>query len=118
VVVLELAVNSKGDVIPPDEEPDDITPDKLFTYEKARLVKPKLVPYIAAQFPANLLSKYRLFKVGDGKNFTTKARKRRDTTEQYYNGPLYPNTFYTMFQRAAINKVCLQRREKGPILHS
>lgn len=105
MIVLELETNSNGNVIIPDENPDDYPPEKMFTYVGAKQQKPDLVPYIAAQFPASDFTKYRLFKVGDGNNFSIGARKRRDTTDQYFNGPLDPSTFYTMFQRAAINKV-------------
>lgn len=97
----------------PDSKPDDYTPNQLSTYKQAKLEKPKLVPYVAAQFPAEEFSKYQLFKIGDGRNFSVRARKRRSTKEQYYNGPLEPSTFYTMFQRAAVNKVRLYCRLKG-----
>ncbi|KAK3736163.1 hypothetical protein QZH41_015550 [Actinostola sp. cb2023] len=104
VVVLELDTTNDGAPIEPENGPDDYTPADLVTYVEAKLRKPKLVPYIAAQFSANEFSKYRVFKVGDAKNFSVSARKRRDATGQYYNGPLEPNTFYVMFQRAAVSK--------------
>jgi hypothetical protein len=105
VIVLEVATDVNGNAIKPKKNPDDYKPSDLLTYKEADQRKPDKVPYIATQFSAKEFEKYRIFKVGDGKNYSVGARKRRDISGQYYNGPLEPETYYSMFQRASVSKV-------------
>lgn len=106
--------------MPADNEPKDYGEEDLYTYEEAREMKPKLVPYVAVEFPADKFDSFKNFKVGDGKRYyripddivSKKKRKRRrrrreidDSIDEFYNGPLEENTFYAVFQRAYVNKV-------------
>ena len=58
-------------------------------------------PYIAGEFRASEFLQYQHFTVGDSKIYpalltlNTKARPAK----KYFNGPLTPNTRYTVFQR-------------------
>ena len=117
----ELATNNNDQPVPPDYDPTNYRERDLHTYEEARKMKPKLVPYVAAEFPADKFDFFKDFEVGDGKRYTSvsnsilskKRRKRRgrreigESTSEFYNGPLEENTFYAVFQRAYVDKVSL-----------
>lgn len=108
VIVRELPTDNRDNPVPETQEPDHYKPDKLRTYEEARAAKPKLEPYVAAQFPASKFHKYSAFIVGNGGTTRASAkRQRRDVGNEtlYYNGPLEPSTYYTVFQRAYVTKV-------------
>jgi hypothetical protein len=59
------------------------------------------VPYITAEFQASDFEKYQDFTVGDSAVFSALSmfNTTRDQVEKYFNGPLTPNTRYTVFQR-------------------
>lgn len=120
MIVREFATNNRDRPVPADNEPKDYGEEDLYTYEEAREMKPKLVPYVAVEFPADKFDSFKNFKVGDGKRYyripddiiSKKKRKRRrrrreidDSIDEFYNGPLEENTFYAVFQRAYVNKV-------------
>ena len=102
-------------------DPDKYKEEDLYTYEEARKMKPQLVPYVAAEFPAKEFDLYKNFDVGDRQRYSKvsddvhskKRRKRRrrreidDSTTEFYNGPLEESTFYAVFQRAYVNKVSM-----------
>ena len=111
VIVRELAKDNKGNPVPP-YDPDSYKTEDLYTYDEARRMKPKLVPYIAFQFSASDFDRFKRFTVGDGKgSFDTelksflRRRRRSNGGSVYYNGPLEEQTLYTVFQRAYVNKV-------------
>ncbi|XP_031573109.1 receptor-type tyrosine-protein phosphatase delta-like [Actinia tenebrosa] len=104
VIVLEIATDEEGNPVQQDKNPDEYKPSDLLTYQEARKRKPDLVPYITAEFSAEDFHSYRIFRVGDAKNYSTTARRRRDTDGHYYNGPLEPGTYYSVFQRAAVTR--------------
>ena len=66
------------------------------------------VPYIAAQFPASDFSKYSNFVLGDGKVYPISSEnlKTHVGMKKYFNGPLSPNTRYTMVQKFYSKGVC------------
>ena len=82
--------------------PDSYDNNVLVTYDKARkLSNPK--PYIAAVVTSK---NENMFILGDGRNTSdSTSRRRRSTSNDYYNGPLEPGTSYRIFQRFFINKV-------------
>ena len=110
MIVIELATDNRNEPVPA-QDPDNYKAEDLYTYDQARKKKPKLVPYIAAQFSASDFDNYKFFVVGDGKrtsaviNDVSSRRRRRRSTTEFYNGPLQENTFYAVFQRAYVNKV-------------
>ena len=78
--------------------------NELVTYAEAKQSN-DLKPYIAAI----LTSKdENIFILGeDGNTSNPTSRRRRSTSSDYYNGPLEPDTSYSIFQRIFINnKVC------------
>ncbi|XP_067022800.1 receptor-type tyrosine-protein phosphatase delta-like isoform X6 [Acropora muricata] len=109
VIVRELATDNKNKPVPL-EEPDSFKPKDLYTYDEARRRKPKLVPYIAAQFPAGEFDLYENFVVGAGSKGSSEAKRRRrrrrveGDSQEYYNGPLEENTYYAVFQRAYVSE--------------
>lgn len=110
VIVRELATDNKNKPVPL-EEPDSFKPKDLYTYDEARRRKPKLVPYIAAQFPAREFDLYENFVVGAGSKGSSEAKRRRrrrrveGDSQEYYNGPLEEKTYYAVFQRAYVSEV-------------
>ena len=82
--------------------PDSYDNNDLVTYDEARkLSNPK--PYIAAVVTSK---NENMFILGDGTNTSdSTSRRRRSTSNDYYNGPLEPGTSYRVFQRIFINKV-------------
>ena len=75
--------------------------NELVTYDEGRKSSnPK--PYIAAVVTSK---NENMFILGDGGN-TSKptSRRRRSTSSDYYNGPLEPDTSYSIFQRIFINE--------------
>ncbi|XP_044179417.1 receptor-type tyrosine-protein phosphatase S-like isoform X10 [Acropora millepora] len=109
VIVRELATDNRNKPVPL-EEPDSVKPKDLYTYDEARRRKPKLVPYIAAQFPAREFDLYENFVVGAGSKGSSEAKRRRrrrrveGDSQEYYNGPLEENTYYAVFQRAYVSE--------------
>ena len=78
--------------------------NEFVTYAEAKQSN-DLKPYIAAI----LTSKDgNIFILGeDGNKSNPTSRRRRSTSSDYYNGPLEPDTSYSIFQRIFINnKVC------------
>ena len=76
--------------------------NELVTYVEARR-SPDLKPYIAAVFTPDGVNEI-VFVLGDGKNTSDAAsRRRRSTARNYYNGPLEPGTRYSIFQRIVLN---------------
>ena len=85
-----------------DQSSNTYENNDLVTYDEARRsVNPR--PYIAAVVTSK---NENMFILGDGRN-TSKptSRKRRSTSSDYYNGPLEPDTSYSIFQRIFNNKV-------------
>ena len=87
------------------EEPtssDTYENNELMMYVEARKsTNPK--PYIAAVITSSSVDG-NMFVLGDGRNTRVpKARKRRSTASDYFNGPLEPGTSYSIFQRIIIN---------------
>ena len=82
--------------------PDSYENNDLVTYNEARkLSTPK--PYIAAVVTSKNEA---TFTLGDGRNTSNPtSRRRRSTSSDYYNGPLEPETNYSIFQRIFINEV-------------
>ena len=110
VVVKELPKDSRGDPVPDSKNPQNYKPHELFTYDQAQKKKPQLVPYVAAQFSAEKFDEHKTFTVGNGlKTRASAARRRRGVGNDtfYDNGPLEPSTYYTVFQRAYVKKVCM-----------
>ncbi len=81
---------------------DSYENNELMTYvEAGRSTRPK--PYIAAVITSRDVDG-NMFVLGDGRNTSDpKARIRRSTTSDYFNGPLEPGTSYSIFQRIIIN---------------
>ena len=116
MIVRELATDNKDQPVLA-QDPERYKVEDLYTYEEARKMKPRLVPYIAAEFHAKDFSRYQSFVVGDGsrsskvsQDILSRRRKREENTIEYYNGPLEENTFYAVFQRAYVNKVGVEYR--------
>jgi len=112
--VRELATDNKDQPVR-GQDPKDYKVKDLYTYEEARKMKPRLVPYIAAEFHARDFDLYQSFVVGDGsrsskvsEDISSRRRKREEGPTEYYNGPLEENTFYAVFQRAYVNKVSIK----------
>jgi hypothetical protein len=82
------------------QSPDSYENNDLVTYAEARKsTDPK--PYIAAVVTSK---DENMFKLGDGRNTSNPtSRRRRSTSSDYYNGPLEPDTSYSIFQRIFIN---------------
>ena len=93
----------------PSQSPDSFQGSDLVNYADAK-TSPEPKPYIAAVFATtNDLE----FQLGDGKSFSIpSARGRRSTTNNYYNGPLEPDTSYSVFQRVYINQVRFDKRKR------
>ena len=80
--------------------PDSYENNELVMYDVARK-NPK--PYVAAVVTSK---NENMFILGDGRNTSDPtSRRRRSTSNDYYNGPLEPGTSYRIFQRIFINKV-------------
>ena len=74
--------------------------NELMTYDEARKSSPPK-PYIAAVFTSKNKN---MFILGDGKNTSNAtSRRRTSTSSDYYNGPLEPDTRYSIFQRIILN---------------
>ena len=56
------------------------------------------IPYITAEFETSDFEKYQHFTVGDSTIFLAPNTTRKQA-KKYFNGPLTPNTRYTVFQR-------------------
>ena len=84
--------------------PDSYQNADLMTYGDARMADAKV--YIASVFTSSFVGKY-MFVLGDGTSTSnpSMARRRRSTTNHYYNGPLEPDTSYTISQRIFVGKV-------------
>ncbi|CAB4006567.1 Receptor-type tyrosine- phosphatase delta, partial [Paramuricea clavata] len=82
---------------------DSYENNELVTYAEAEnSTKPK--PYIAAAAKFGEIDG-KIFILGDGRNTNDSTlRKRRSTTNDYFNGPLEPGTSYGIFQRIIINE--------------
>ena len=109
-MVLQLSEDRNGAVVQPSEKPDSFKPDELITYEEAKRLEYNYKPYIAAEFGVSEFDRYKMFTVGGGHISSFVSRQRRDQSSMnltgYYNGPLKEKTFYTVFQRAYVSKVC------------
>ena len=110
----ELATDNRDQPVRA-QDPAKYKVEDLYTYEEARKMKPRLVPYIAAEFDARDFDRYQSFVVGDGsrsskvsEDISSRRRKREKSPTEYYNGPLEENTFYAVFQRAYVNKVSIK----------
>jgi hypothetical protein len=81
------------------QSPASYKNNDLVTYaEEKTSSDPK--PYIAAI----VTSKDEIVILGDGRNTSNPtSRRRRSTSNGYYNGPLEPDTSYSIFQRIFIN---------------
>lgn len=68
------------------------------------------VPYIAAEFRASDVVKYQSFTVGNGSIFPALStlNASQNKAKMFLNGPLTPNTSYTVFQRFLSHKVGLE----------
>ena len=76
-------------------EPKDVKPADAVSYEDAHRSK-RPVSYVAFQFKGNDFHKYRIFTLGNGE----RPNREKRQVEDYYNGPLHPNTEYRPFTRA------------------
>ncbi|CAB4004153.1 Receptor-type tyrosine- phosphatase delta, partial [Paramuricea clavata] len=94
VVALELKDGQQG------RSPASYDNNELVTYTEAeKSTDPK--PYIAAVVTSK---NENMFTLGDGRNTSNPtSRRRRSTSSDYYNGPLEPDTSYSIFQRIFIN---------------
>ena len=74
--------------------------NELVTYGEAqKSSNPQ--PYIAAVVKSK---NEKIFILGDGrKTSNATSRRRRSTSSDYYNGPLEPDTSYSIFQRIILN---------------
>ena len=83
---------------------DSYENNELVTYGEAEnSSNPK--PYIAAVVSSSSVDG-NMFVLGDGINTDDPtSRKRRSTTNDYFNGPLEPGTTYSVFQRIIINEM-------------
>ena len=81
--------------------PDSHKNNDLVTYNEARKsTTPQ--PYIAAVVTSK---NENMFILGDRRNTSNPtSRRRRSTSSDYYNGPLEPDTSYSIFQRIFINE--------------
>jgi hypothetical protein len=81
---------------------DSYENSELVTYAEARKsTNPK--PYIAAVVASSGVDG-NMFILGDGRNTSDPtSRRRRSTSNDYYNGPLEPGTSYSVFQRIVLN---------------
>ena len=82
------------------QSPASYENNELVTYAEAKQsTVPK--PYIAAIVTSK--DRY-MFILGDGRNTSDPTSRRgRSTSSDYYNGPLEPDTSYSIFQRIFIN---------------
>ena len=97
-----VALKLKDDETP--LSPDSYENNELVTYDEARK-STNQKPYIAA---ITTSKDENMFILGDGKNTSNPTtRRRRATTTDYYNGPLEPDTSYSIFQRIFINEKVL-----------
>ena len=82
---------------------DSYENNELLTYAEAtRSTNPK--PYIAAVVTSSGVDG-NMFILGDGRNTSNPtARRRRTTSNDYYNGPLEPGTSYSIFQRIILHE--------------
>ena len=63
--------------------------------------------YVAAEFSVSEFGNYKEFTVGDGELFTAVIQQpSNEAVQKYLNGPLSPDTTYTVLQRFYSNKVC------------
>ena len=85
------------------KSPDEWLPNELGPYDASTYAAGK--PYVTA-----VLSSYvSKFPVGDGKEYSSSTRKRRNVgNTNYRNVPLKENTQYLVFQRAYVSQVGLQ----------
>ena len=83
---------------------DSYENNELVTYDEAEnSTNPK--PYIAAVVTSSDVDG-NMFVLGDGRNTSNSiSRKRRSPTSDYFNGPLEPDTSYSVFQRIIINEM-------------
>ncbi|CAB4008616.1 receptor-type tyrosine- phosphatase F-like [Paramuricea clavata] len=67
------------------------------------------IPYITAEFRASDFDKYQDFTVGDRVLFPALSMLNNNNSQakKYFNGPLTPNTRYTVFQRFLSDKKLL-----------
>jgi hypothetical protein len=65
------------------------------------------IPYITAEFRASDFDRYQDFTVGDRAIFPALSmlNTNKSQAKKYFNGPLTPNTRYTVFQRFLSDKV-------------
>jgi hypothetical protein len=83
--------------------PDNYKIDDLLTYHEAKSLTNQK-PYIAAVITARGVDEKALFTLGDGRNTSYPSRqKRRSTTIGYFNGPLEPDSNYSIFLRIIIH---------------
>ncbi len=84
------------------KSPSTYRNNELVTYAEAkRLAESR--PYIASVFSASSIESD-VFVLGDGKNTSfSKERKRRSSTNEFYNGPLEGGTSYRIFQRVFVD---------------
>ena len=74
--------------------------NELVTYDEARKSS-NPQPYIAAVVTSKNTN---MFILGDGRNTSNPTlRRRRSASSDYYNGPLEPDTSYSIFQRIILN---------------
>ena len=98
VIVLALPSN--------DNLPDEsIYNENLGTYLDGSSVS---VPYITAEFWASDYEKYQNFILGDKTLFYGRSANDANRSQNYFNGPLTPNTRYTVFQRFLSREVSLR----------
>ena len=83
--------------------PSGTTPEHFVSYEDAHESSVPAV-YVAFQFEGSEYQKYRVVVVGGKDKSDSSSRDRREV-EEYYNGPLQPDTKYRIFVRAFTSEV-------------
>ena len=102
IVVLQRSKDENGKWIIP-RKPSEYQTSDLVSYNDYTTNRKK--PYIAAVIIGEELSKYdKGFVIGDGERFSSRLRR---SAQEYFNGPLFAETKYSVFQRAYTAKVCL-----------
>ena len=94
VIVMEGSTAGKS--------PDEWLPSELGPYDESTYSAGK--PYVTAVLSSHVPK----FSVGDGKEYSSSTRKRRNVgTTIYKNAPLKENTEYLVFQRAYVSQVAM-----------
>ena len=102
-----VALKLKDDKEPSSSDTYENNELELMTYVEARRsTNPK--PYLAAVITSNGVDG-NMFILGDGRTTSYPSTgKRKSNTSGYFNGPLEPDTSYSIFQRIIINHQVLE----------